>query len=198
MSPRLSPEAMAIVERDYRPKIKDQPVREKNTPPGAGKEVVRVLRRPRPSFEGWSETERGLPFNNGRLRIIVNKLDGRGKPTGETEVIASFTAQNLADSCRDRINQQNPAFSARVEKDTRKSLGLDADGILRTWPNEVPMQTSPWCVTASLLDEHKLWTGGGIVAYFENEASAKTCADEINRINPAHEAKMEIDEDFVP
>jgi hypothetical protein len=159
---------------------------------------VITLKRPRPDFSGWQEHEKGLPFKNGRFNVEIDVLDGRGNSTGKTEVAASFAAPELADTCRDRINTQDQKFAARVVKDKREAAETDADGIFsRDWAGKVEMQTSPWMVSASHLDGFGRWCGGGTVAFFDSLSAARVCAEEINRLNPAHEAEIDLyDEGF--
>lgn len=163
-------------------------------------EVGRVFRIPAqlPVLEG-TDVERGLPFNNGRYRVNVHKLDRRGNVTGEMYQIASFAAPELAKQCRDRINAQNINYQAQVDVDERIADGDAVEEMYqRTWHGQAPTQGGPYYVAASFLDSLGRDIGSGAVSWFVNEASAQACADILNKENPAHGATIEKDIDFKP
>lgn len=149
------------------------------------------LERMAPKLEGKG-SERGLSFDNGRFRVSAHELNGRGHPTGRMIHIASFAVPELAQKCRDRINAQNSSFQAQVEVDERAA---DQDVIenirLRAWEGATPIQEGPYSVWASYLDQYGRYSGGGLVSYFKDRASAEICANTLNEENPAHEAIVE-------
>ncbi len=161
----------------------------------------RTIRQPRqlPTLQENS-LQRGLWFESGTFHVYAHELNGRGIPTGKLVRMGSYRAneRQAADTLRNEINRQNPAFQAQIEIDERDEPDWNVmqEPSRRHWEGSVPIQYGPWLVDSTILDQYSRKVGWGIVSYFRDQSSAESCAAILNTENPRFSATAIADPEF--